>query len=219
MINRMMKTTSSLSYVLFIFCAIIIFSSGCASKKKAAEKEAAEAKARKIAKAKADLEMIINDEGDLTLEEKNGMLNAVKEMGIEDDEVDVLIAKAEAKIREQERMAEKLKEKRKDERPPMEETDEGSADLGQLFASIASATSYTEANKYIGQAMRMFKSDQVPVLIIIGEYDGELDYDKPTTIKNYLNYLKDKKRLVEKIVNVKHDSSGKIVELELKKLF
>jgi hypothetical protein len=55
----------------------------------------------------------------------------------------------------------------------------------------------------------------VPVLIIISQAGGFNDYDRPTTIGKYLDYLKDQKVYTNTIEQVKYDSNGKITELEL----
>ncbi|HZB14477.1 MAG TPA: nucleoid-structuring protein H-NS, partial [Chryseolinea sp.] len=69
----------------------------------------------------------------------------------------------------------------------------------------------------INEALAMFASPETPVLIIIHESGGQKDYDRPTTIKNYLNYLKDQKKPADKIGNLQFDNSGKITEVELVK--
>ena len=61
----------------------------------------------------------------------------------------------------------------------------------------------------------MFASDETPVLIVISESGGIKDYDRPTTIKQYLEYLKDTGKNVNRIGNIQYDSAGKITELEL----
>jgi hypothetical protein len=91
--------------------------------------------------------------------------------------------------------------------------------LNQYFESIASAGSVTSANSSITEALTMFSSPQAPVLIVISESNGQKDYDRPTTIQNYLNYLKDQKKSNSTVMNLKTDASGKITELELKKTF
>jgi hypothetical protein len=91
--------------------------------------------------------------------------------------------------------------------------------LNQYFESIASSGSSTSANSSITEALSMFSSPQAPVLIVISESNGQKDYDRPTTILNYLNYLKDQKKSNSTVMNMKTDASGKITELELKKNF
>jgi regulator of protease activity HflC (stomatin/prohibitin superfamily) len=89
--------------------------------------------------------------------------------------------------------------------------------LGEYFAAISSSGNTASANSSINEALALFASPDTPVLIVISESGGQKDYDRPTTIKNYLNYLKDQKKNINAISDVKYDSSGKITELELKK--
>lgn len=89
--------------------------------------------------------------------------------------------------------------------------------LGEYFSAISSASNVTAANNSITEALSLFASPETPVLIVISEYNGQKDYDRPTTIKNYLNYLKDQKKNSNTISNLKVDSAGKITEVELKK--
>ena len=93
----------------------------------------------------------------------------------------------------------------------------GAQKLDQYFTSIANASNASSANASIYEALSMFSSDQTPVLIVISEEGGEKDYDKPTTIKAYLNYIKDQKKNVNRISNLVMDNSGKIKEVELVK--
>jgi UDP-N-acetylmuramoylalanine-D-glutamate ligase len=89
--------------------------------------------------------------------------------------------------------------------------------LNQYFAAIATSNNVTSANNSIQEALGLFASPESPVLIVISEYDGKKDYDRPTTIRNYLNYLKDQKKNINAVSNLKVDSSGKITEVELRK--
>lgn len=91
--------------------------------------------------------------------------------------------------------------------------------LEQYFASIAGSGSVTGANSSINEALTLFSSDQAPVLIIISEEGGQKDYDKPTTIRAYLNYLKDQRKNMNRIGAIQLDANGKIKELELVKQF
>jgi mannitol-specific phosphotransferase system IIBC component len=93
----------------------------------------------------------------------------------------------------------------------------GAAKLEQYFSAIAGAANVNAANNSINEALSMFSSDQTPVLIVISEEGGDKDYDKPTTIKAYLNYLKDQKKNINRVSNLVTDSSGKIKEVELVK--
>lgn len=91
------------------------------------------------------------------------------------------------------------------------------ARLSSYFEAIAGSNSIASANNTINEALALFTSPQVPVLIVISEEGGQKDYDRPTTIKDYLNYLKDQKKNSNTISNLQFDGSGKITELELRK--
>lgn len=91
------------------------------------------------------------------------------------------------------------------------------AKLEQYFTAIANSNNEASANSSINEALSMFASSDTPVLIVIHESGGQKDYDRPTTIKNYLNYLKDQKKPADKIGNLQFDNSGKITEVELVK--
>ena len=126
----------------------------------------------------------------------------------------------EAALKKQ-REAEELKKKEAEEKA-RREAEEAEAKkrepymkLEQYFNSIGSAGSAASANSSIQEALRLFSSADTPVLIVISESGGQKDYDRPTTINDYLNYLKDQKKRADKIGNLQFDSSGKITEVEL----
>ena len=85
--------------------------------------------------------------------------------------------------------------------------------LERYFDAISDGSA--SASKSMQEALGLFASPETPVLIVISEEGGVKDYDRPTTIREYLNYLKDTKNNVNQIGEVKYDSSGKITELEL----
>ncbi len=191
----------------------------CKSQKKMAAKEAAEAEAKKIAKAKADLELLLSDNSGLTLVEKESRLNSIKALNIEDPEVKALIVKVEDKLK---REREALTAKERAEQLAREREEqlrrEGAAapkGLAEYFDLIAKTTDLTTSNKYISEALGLFANENVPVLIIIAKSGDVVDYDRPTTIKKYLEYIKDQKISRNSIENVVYDASGKITELEL----
>ena len=90
--------------------------------------------------------------------------------------------------------------------------------LNEYFTAIANSSTVASANNSINEALGMFASTETPVLIVISEEAGKKDYDRPTTIKAYLNYLKDQKKNINNIENLKVDGSGKITEVELRKI-
>ncbi|MEJ2003941.1 MAG: hypothetical protein P8X57_03035, partial [Cyclobacteriaceae bacterium] len=59
--------------------------------------------------------------------------------------------------------------------------------LNRYFDAIAASGSSSS----IREAMSLFASPETPVLIVISEQGGVKDYDRPTNISEYLNYLKD----------------------------
>lgn len=95
--------------------------------------------------------------------------------------------------------------------------DEISNRLDTYFNAIADASGNTaRANSNINEAKSMFASPDVPVLIIINETtDGTKDYDQPTNILDYMNYLKDQGKNLNDIYKVKINDRGRITELEL----
>jgi hypothetical protein len=91
------------------------------------------------------------------------------------------------------------------------------AKLNQYFQSIANSNNPASANSSINEALTLFASPDTPVLIVISQEGGQKDYDRPTTIRQYLNYLKDTKNNANSISNLQFDNSGKITEVELRK--
>ncbi|GHN02035.1 hypothetical protein WSM22_35240 [Cytophagales bacterium WSM2-2] len=92
------------------------------------------------------------------------------------------------------------------------------ARLTQYFDEIAASGNITSANNSINEALGLFASPGTPVLVVISEEGGQKDYDRPTTIRAYLNYVKDQKKNNNRVESIKMDDSGKITEVELRKL-
>ena len=214
-----MKSSSKILMFIFIVAASAgIFS--CKGQKKIAAKEAAEAEARKIAKAKTDLEELLSDQSGLSLDEKESRLQVIKDMNIEDPEVQELIVQVDEKLK-REREAQDAKDRaerlarEKEEALRREGSEQKSLD--EYFGLIANSSNIATTNTYIDEALQLFSSDDVPVLIIISRSGDIVDYDRPTTIRKYLEYIKDQKVVRNKIDNVVYDANGKISELELVK--
>ncbi len=89
--------------------------------------------------------------------------------------------------------------------------------LENYFNSIAGSSNLDAANRTIQEAQGMFSNGSTPVLIVIHEANGIKDYDEPTTIADYLNYLKDTKKNLNFISDVRLDGNGKVSELELRR--
>ena len=89
--------------------------------------------------------------------------------------------------------------------------------LENYFQEIADASDADLANRNIGNALKYFESKDAPVFIVFYKADGNKDYDKPTTIDKYLNYIKDQKKNPNKIDKLIFNDQGQIAEIELTK--
>ncbi|PIB36042.1 hypothetical protein BFP72_11860 [Reichenbachiella sp. 5M10] len=89
--------------------------------------------------------------------------------------------------------------------------------LTNYFDAIATSSTTDSANASIDEALTMFSDGDAPVLIVIYKGDGSPSYDEPTTIENYLHYLKDTQNNNTEIEEIVYDTDGNIKELVLKK--
>lgn len=206
---------SKLTTIAMILLAAFITIGGttsCKSKKRLA-KEAAEAEYKsKVAEAIKDLNAILDDESLWTLEEKEARVQTIKDWNLQNAEVDDLLFQVEKKL------ARERAQKNEEERRAAEERERAQSTnvvLEKNFRSIANAGSISQANRVINETLGLFESNNVPVLIIISQAGGFNDYDRPTTIENYLNYLKDQKISRNSVNDIKYNANGKISELEL----
>ena len=198
--------------VIMVLLALFVTLGGttsCKSKKQLA-KEAAEAEYKsRVEQAVKDLNAILDDETLWTLEEKEARVQTIKDWNLQNAEVDDLLFQVEKKL------ARERARKEEEERINTQQQEQQAADaiLGKNFNSIANAGSVSQANRIINETLGLFESPNVPVLIIIKQNAGFNDYDRPTTIENYLNYLKDQKKATEKVFDLKYNANGKINEL------
>jgi hypothetical protein len=202
--------------ILIVFVSMGEFS--CKSQKKIAAEQAAAEQARKIAKAKADLEELLSNQSEISLDEKERRLATIKELNIDDPEVDELIVRVEEKLgREREAMEAKEKAQRMAEERAKRLRAESKEQRGvaEYFDLIAQSNSLESSDRYIDEALQLFANDNAPVLIIISRSGNVVDYDRPTTIRKYLEYIKDQKVVRNKVENVVYNADGKITELEL----
>ena len=211
--------------LILLLAGMLIFgTTSCSSQKRLARKHAKEARLAQLAQAKADLYEIINDEGFIPLDTKEKMLNNVKAMNLDDKEINVLIVRAEEKL-ERDRLAHRKKMEEEAKRAEAERLEferqarEKALKHGPIqdaLIGIAAAPNLREANIRINQALEMFASPDTPVLILVSQEGNIRDYDRPTTIRKYLELLKDQKRYNNDIENVQYNAAGKITELELR---
>ena len=208
-----MKTR--ITSIVMVLLAVFITLGGttsCKSKKRLA-REAAEAEYQsKVEQAIRDLNAILDDETLWTLEEKEARVQTIKDWNLQNAEVDDLLFQVEKKLARERAQREEEERRAAEER---ERANSADAVLGRNFINIANAGSTSQANRVINETLGMFESPNVPVLIIIKQNAGFNDYDRPTTIEKYLNYVKDQKKATEKVFSIKYNDNGKINELEL----
>ena len=205
----MTRIMSKIPFIILITMLIAIGMGGCKSQKKLAREQAAAEYAQKVDQAKKNLNAIINDET-MSIEEKERLLRETKAMNLNEPEILKMIQEAEDVIAAEKAEAERLKR----EAEKKAELTTGQK-LEKYFNEIVYAPSVDVANQKINEATQMFASPQTPVLIIISREGDIVDYDRPTTINKYLNYLKDQKKNINAIESFDTDENGKIVELEL----
>lgn len=202
----------------FIFVAMLALvtiggTTSCSSKKKLAKQEYE----ANVEQAKADLNAIIEGATQWTLEEQQARIEEIEKLDLQNQEVDELIVSAKdvisRKIAEAERLAEeeRLRELEEQNR----EKAESKTSLSDYFAIIAAAPDAEVANEKIAEALKLFASPDVPVLIIVYQMGDIIDFDAPTTAEKYLNYIKDQKKVSVRVNNIKYDENDKITELEL----
>jgi hypothetical protein len=213
------KRTVSVRLIMMLILAVTIgaSSTSCQSQKKLAKKKAAQELADRIAQAKADLLAIINDDGKMTLEEKEFKLASIKRMNLDNQEIRDLIIQAEEVLARERAAIEKRKEEERLAREREAKERGAYSSINNSFDAVAGARDVATADQAINQALTQFSSDNVPVLILISQEGDIRDYDEPTTIRKYLEYLKDQKKSPNKVINAAYDSNGKIKELELQK--
>lgn len=234
--NRLMSKTNKvwsmnsfkIRNILFLLL-IVSFSvtfEGCKAKKLAAEKEAQEK--MMIENTKNRLRALLDEQNTMTLQEKEKELEDIKELNLTDNEVLDLIDKVERKLAgEREQLARTELERKQQEEEARRKAEEAKRNartnsldynLEQLFNEIAMAgrnDNISRANAKINEALDYFTSPEALVLVIIYQSGDQKDYDEPTTIMKYLNYLKDTKQNKNVIYDIVKDGSGKIKELEL----
>jgi hypothetical protein len=171
-------------------------------KKAYAEKETI--RQQQIAEAKAVLFDLLQNKDNKSADEMESDLNQVKAKykNLNDEEVNDLYARVEKKIASL-RSGGNVPLKTK-----LENTFQGIADAGK-------SGNLTQASELIKSTLPLFVSDDTPVLIIIAKDGSMIDYDKPTTILRYLNFLKDQKSSRNAVDSYLLDNNGKIKELDL----
>ncbi|MDP3461787.1 MAG: hypothetical protein Q8S18_03250 [Bacteroidales bacterium] len=216
--QQILQLTGKIVLIVMVTAITLGGSTGCKSKKKLAREKAAAEYAARVDQAKKDLTAILDDNTDWTLKEKEQRVKTIKSWNLDDEDVLVLLDKVEDKLAREradaERRAEEERLMREEEARKKAEASKFS-NVEDMFRAIAASPDAGRANDLIDRTLQMFATPDVPVLIIISQAGGFNDYDRPTTIRKYLDYLKDQKVYGNRVEQVKYDNNGKITELEL----
>lgn len=216
--QSLLQTMKQITLVLMIALVSLGGATGCKSKKKLAQEQAAAEYASKVEMAKKDLNSILDGTATWSLAEKEQRFQTIKSWNLEDTEVQSLLDKVEDKLAREKADAERKTEEerlRKEEEARLKAEANKYDAIENFFRSVAAAPDQATANEKIAGAMQLFATPDVPVLIIISQAGGFNDYDRPTTISKYLDYLKDQKIYNNRVQQVKYDANKRITELEL----
>lgn len=205
----MISKIKNIFFVTMIALVTIGGSTSCSSKKKLAKQEYE----AKLAQATTDLNAILENTTQWSLEDRAARVAEIEQMDLQNEEINALILRAKDKIANDVAEAARLAEEER--LRLLEEQAKPITSLEDYFAIIAGAPDANSANSTIKDVLKQFASPDVPVLIIIYHVGDIIDYDAPTTIEKYLNYLKDKKEVNVRINDIKYDNNNKITELEL----
>jgi hypothetical protein len=169
------------------------------------EKKLDKAKKQQIDEVKIRLNGLLYNQT-MSADDLERELNQIKALNIKDAEVQRLIAQVEARIKEM--------------RDGMGSISTNS-DLDRYFnevISLSKSGNIEKTNMKIKDILKFFTSSDADLLIIVYRENGQpIDYDKPTTIGAYLNYLKDQKVNLNTTYSIERDTAGKIKLVELLK--
>ncbi len=208
----MKSIVRNISVALPILFIAFFLSQGCKPKQKVTkpvETNVSNGKTdAEISLAKNQLRRLLTDEN-MSVSDLEAELAKVKAEGHNNPEVLNLITQVENRIAKK-----KTEEAEATKSRAMGTSPEAIVDG---FGAISKAADYDTANDVINGMISRFESPDTPVLIIIAEEGGVKDYDKPTTIQKYLEYVKMQKRHESKIEEVVRNTDGKITRLVLRK--
>jgi len=197
--------------LLLALVMLLLGPAGCKSKKPIVVEEDVKVEKvdAKLIQAKSTLKELLSDECTKTVGEKEKILADIKALNLNDEELNSLIKEVEADIEKEKEEIRIADEKAKEAAKPENK-------LRRYFDGIARASDDGKADMLISEAIEMFTSDQSSVLIIISQSEHIKDYDKPTQIRAYLNYLKTTKNNINDVEEIKWEGE-KIKTLILRK--
>ena len=169
------------------------------------ESKLTKAKKQQIEEIKIRLSGLLYNQT-MSADELERELNEIKALHIKDSDVQRLIAQVEERIKSM-----------RDEMGSISTN----SDLDRYFEeviSLAKSGNIERTNMKIKDILKFFTSSEADLLIIVYRENGKpVDYDKPTTIGAYLNYLKDQKVNHNTTYSIERDGTGKIKLVELLK--
>lgn len=169
-------------------------------KKARAEKE--KQKQEQIDAARAELMDMLLNRDDKSADELEAELAKIKAMNLGNKDINDLITKVEQKIAGM----------RTKKNVPLKNQ------IENAFQGIADASRSGNTSQVISltrNTLQLFSSEDATVLIIISKEGSIVDYDKPTTIKRYLEFIRDQKASRNEVDNYQLNGEGKIKELDL----
>jgi len=202
----------ALLFMMLVFILAVGYT-GCKDTQKVTDNKEEQELPDEVTQAKERVMALIENEEGLSIEERREAVEEIKQKGYADPELLKLIAKLEEQLNKEEA----AKEQEAAEKEMEAKKSQMAATLRSNFNAIAGASNRLAAEAKIDETLDHFASADVPVLRIIYESDEVTDYDEPTTIQKYLNYLKDMKKNPNKVAEIKYNANGKIKELTLKK--
>lgn len=168
------------------------------------DEKIAKAKKQQIEEVKIRLYGLLNNQT-MGADDLERELNEIKALNIKDAEVNKLIKQVEDRIKEL-----------RDDGGIIATNEDLDAYFNQVV-TLAKTGNVETTNMKIKDILKFFTSPDAPLLIIVYKDADITDYDKPTTIGAYLNYLKDQKTNINKTYSIERDNYGKIKLVELLK--
>ena len=206
-----MASINANKQVIIALIFFIVGASACKSNKQVVDNKAkvdvVAEDAAKVTLAKNELRKLLTDNS-LSVTDLEAELAKIKAQGLNNAEVTDLINQVQQLI-DQKKAAEAQVQNRS--------LAGNQTAVLNTFSQISQAGSYDAANGVIDKMLDEFESPNTPVLIIIAEEQGEKDYDKPTTIEKYLEYIKVQKRFESTVEEIVRNKDGKISRLVLRK--
>jgi len=157
-------------------------------------------KQEQVDAARAELLDMLQNKDEKSADELEAELSKIKALNLGNKDINDLIAKVEQMIAGM----------RTHKTVPLKNQ------IENAFQGIADASKSGNSSQVMSltrSTLQLFSSDDAPVLIIISR-EGP-DYDKPTNIKLYLEFLRDQKASRNAVDSYMFDSEGKIKELDL----